>query len=98
MCYHQIELVTTPTKYGISDDGKYFMMPYTLWGINSILLPEVLGGLSSVWFAFETFDWILEEEGRKSYTMKDSMMISKAIRVLLNIIDPTITHDGNFRL
>jgi len=26
--------------------------------------------------------------------MKDSMMISEAIRVLLNIIDPTITHDG----
>ena len=84
----------TPTKYGISDDGKYFMMPYTLWGAKFYPIARSTWGLSSLWFAFETFDWILEEKGRKSYTMKDSMMISEAIRVLLNIIDPTITHDG----
>lgn len=83
-----------PTKYGLSDDGKYFMMPYTLWGAKFYPIARSTWGLSSVWFAFETFDWILEEQGRKSYTMKDSMMISEAIRVLLNIIDPTITHDG----
>lgn len=84
----------SPTKYGISDDGKYFMMPYTPWGAKFYPIARSTWGLSSVWFAFETFDWILEEDGRKSYMMKDSMMISEAIRVLLNIIDPTITHDG----
>lgn len=84
----------SPTKYGTSDDGKYFMMPYTLWGAKFYPIARSTWGLSSVWFAFETFDWILEGKGRKSYTMKDSMMISEAIRVLLNIIDPTITHDG----
>jgi hypothetical protein len=84
----------SPTKYGISDDGKYFMMPYTPWGAKFYPIARSTWGLSSVWFAFETFDWILEKQGRKSYTMKDSMMISEAIRVLLNIIDPTITHDG----
>lgn len=84
----------SPTKYGISDDGKYFMMPYTPWGAKFYPIARSTWGLSSVWFAFETFDWILEEQGRKSYTMKDSMMISEAIRVLLNIIDPNLTHDG----
>lgn len=84
----------TPTKYGISDDGKYFMMPYTLWGAKFYPIARSTWGLSSVWFAFETFDWIIEADGRKSYTLRDSMMISEAIRVLLNIIDPTITHDG----
>lgn len=84
----------SPTKYGISDDGKYFTMPYTPWGAKFYPIARSTWGYSSIWFAFEAFDWILEEEGRKSYTMKDSMMISEAIRVLLNIIDPTITHDG----
>ncbi len=82
-----------PTKYGISDDGKYFNPP-SLFGEKFYPIARSTWGLSSVWFAFGSFDWILEEMGRKSYTMKDSMMISEAIRVLLNIIDPTITHEG----
>jgi hypothetical protein len=87
-------LSTTPTEYGIADNGKYFQMPYTLWGAKFYPVARSTWGLSSVWFAFETFDWILEEQGRKSYTMKDSTLISDAIKVLLNEIDPTITHDG----
>lgn len=85
----------SPTKYGISDDGKYFMMPYTPWGDKFYPIARSTWGLSSVWFAFETFDWIIEEEGRKSYTLRDSMMISDVIKVLVNSIDPTITHDGS---
>ena len=83
-----------PTKYGRADDGMYYQMPYTLWRAKFYPIARSTWGYSSIWFAFETFDWILEKKGRKSYTMKDSMMISEAIRVLLNIIDPTITHDG----
>ena len=85
---------SNPTKYGRADDGMYYQMPYTLWGAKFYPIARSTWGYSSIWFAFETFDWILEEQGRKSYTLKDSMMISEAIRVLLNIIDPTITHDG----
>jgi len=83
-----------PTKYGRADDGMYYEMPYTLWGAKFYPIARSTWGYSSIWFAFEAFDWIIEEDGRKSYMMKDSMMISEAIRVLLNIIDPTITHDG----
>lgn len=83
-----------PTKYGRADDGMYWQMPYTLWGAKFYPIARSTWGYSSIWFAFETFDWIMEEDGRKSYTLRDSMMISEAIRVLLNIIDPTITHDG----
>lgn len=82
------------TKYGRADDGMYWQMPYTPWGAKFYPIARSTWGYSSIWFAFETFDWILEEQGRKSYTLRDSMMISEAIRVLLNIIDPTITHDG----
>ncbi len=84
----------TPTKYGRAEDGRYWQMPSTLWGTKFYPIARSTWGLSSIWFAFDTFDWNSEEQGRKSYTMNDSMMISEAIRVLLNIIDPTITHDG----
>lgn len=87
-------LSTNPTEYGVADDGRYFQMPYTLWGQKFYPIARSTWGYSSIWFAFETFDWILEEQGRKSYTMKDSVLLSDAIKVLLNEIDPTITHDG----
>lgn len=83
-----------PTKYGRADDGMYWEMPYTTWGAKFYPIARSTWSYSSIWFAFDTFDRLLEVRGRKSYTMKDSMMISEAIRVLLNIIDPTITHDG----
>lgn len=88
-----------PTKYGRADDGMYWQMPYNPWGFKFYPIARSTWGYSSIWFAFDTFDLIeetnyLEEQGRKSYTLRDSMMISEAIRVLLNIIDPTITHDG----
>lgn len=85
---------SNPTIYGRADDNMYFQMPYTLWGEKFYPIAKSTWGYSSIWFAFDTFDWILEEDGRKSYNMKDSMMVSEAIRVLLNTIDPTITHDG----
>lgn len=83
-----------PTKYGRADDGMYYQMPYTPWGDKFYPIARSTWGYSSIWFNFNLLDADFEEEGRKSYTMKDSMMISEAIRVLLNIIDPTITHDG----
>lgn len=85
---------TTPTEYGLTDDGKYFMMPYTPRGAKYYPVAKSTWGLSSIWFNFEVFDWILEEQGRKTYVMKDSMMLSDAIKVLLNTIAPGITHDG----
>ena len=84
----------SPTEYGLSDDGKYFMSPSPPGGTKLYPIARSTWGLSSVWFVFGVYEMSFDEQGRKSYTMKDSMMVSEVIRVLLNIIDPTITHDG----
>ena len=84
----------TPTSYGLSDEKKYFTMPYTLAGYKFYPIARSTWGLSSVWFAFEAFDWEMEEQGRKSYVLRDSMLISDVIKVLLSSIDNTISHNG----
>ena len=47
-----------PTKYGISDDGKYFNSP-SLFGEKFYPIARSTWGLSSVWFYFDAFDWVL---------------------------------------
>jgi hypothetical protein len=48
----------------------------------------------SLWFSFYVFDWVIEQEWRKEYTLKDAFPISSVISVLLGQIAPSITHDG----
>lgn len=86
---------TAPTEYGIMDDGTYFDEPAGFPSYYKYFpVARSTWGLSSMWFNFDLFDWILEEQGRKGYTMKDSVLISDAIKVLLNEFAPDITHDG----
>lgn len=84
----------TPTIYGRNDKGKYFMEPYSFYNIKHYPIARSTWGESSIWFAFETFDWLMEQDGRKSYQMRDAIMVSDAIKVLLNEIDPGISHEG----
>ena len=84
----------TPTQYGLSDEGKYFLMPYTLAGYKFYPIARSTWGWSSIWFAFEVFDRTMEEAGRKQYILKDSMLLSDVLKALLTSIDPTITHEG----
>lgn len=83
-----------PTRYGKADDGMYFQMPYNLAGDKFYPMFRSSWIYSSIWFDLSIFDWNLEEACRKTYTMKDSILISDAIKVLLNTIDPSIVHDG----
>jgi hypothetical protein len=83
-----------PTEYGLMDDGQYFQEPYSIFGDKFFPVARSTWGYSSIWFNFDLFDYILEEQGRKAYTMKDSMLISDVIAALLAEIDPTISHEG----
>lgn len=86
---------TIPTKYGLRDDGYYFDEPNGFPSYYKYYpVAKSTWGLSSIWFNFDTLDHAFEEDGRKTYMMKDSIMISNAIKVLLNIIDSSVTHEG----
>ena len=87
-------LTTNPTKWGIYQPGQYYQQPYVLGGGEFYPIARAAWGRVSLWFSFYVFDWLIEEQWRKEYTLKDAFPISSVISVLLGQIAPSITHDG----
>lgn len=83
-----------PTEYGRADSGKYFAPPYSLIGSKFYPIARSTWRYASIWFAFNLFDWILDEEGRKEYTLRDAYTLSSCINVLLKQFAPGITHEA----
>ena len=85
---------TTPTKWGLYKPGEYYKEPYVLGGGEFYPIARAAWGRVSLWFSFYVFDWLIEEQWRKEYTLKDAFPIFSVISVLLGQISPIITHDG----
>lgn len=89
------------TKYGLADDGTYFVAP-TEYDTGIDIITDTLfvpifksdWGLASTWYVEAMYNATEEVYGRKAYIMKDCMMIEDVIGVLLEQIDPRITHEG----
>ena len=86
-------LTADPTKWGIYQPGQYYQQPYVLGGGEFYPIARAAWGRVSLWFSFYVFDWLIEEQWRKEYTLKDAFPISSVISVLLGQISPTITHN-----
>ena len=89
-------LSTTPTKWGIYQPGQYYQMFTSLiYGIaETFPVARSAWGRTSIWFAFDGFDWLAEQSWRKEYTLKDAFPIWSVISVLLAKVAPGIAHDG----
>lgn len=85
---------TEPLQWGIRDDGTYFMPPYSIFGDIFYPIARSTWRYASIWFAFYLADWLLEEDARSPYTLRDTNPISSVISVLLQKIAPGITHEG----
>lgn len=72
-----------PTEYGRADNGKYFAPPYSITDAKFFPISKSNWTYASIWFAFDDFDWVLEEKGRKEYQLKDAYLLSSVINVLL---------------
>lgn len=83
-----------PTEYGLSDNGKYFMPPYSIYRQVYYPIARSTWRYASIWFSFNRFDWILEEKARKIYTLRDTFTLSSCINVLLKEVSPGITHEA----
>lgn len=83
-----------PTEYGLASNGEYFVEPYILGGGKMWPIAKSTWGNSSLWFENTIYEELAEVSGRKAYTMKDSVLISDVIKVLLAEIDPAISHEG----
>lgn len=83
---------SNPTEWGRTDDGKYFVPPYSIWGQKYYPIARSTWRYASIWFAFSYSDKWLEEEGRKTYTLRDAFPVGSCIQSLLSQFAPGIKH------
>lgn len=83
-----------PTEWGLADNNKYFLPPYSIFGQKFYPIARSTWRYASIWFSFSSFDWILEEAGRKRYLLRDTFPVSACINVLLQQFAPGITHEA----
>lgn len=84
----------TPTEWGLADNGKYFAPPYSIYRQTFYPIARSTWRYASLWFGFYLMDWILEEQARKAYTLRDAFPVASCISVLLNQIAPGIKHEA----
>ena len=83
-----------PTEWGKSENGRYFLPPYTLYGQKFYPISQSNWRYVSIWFDFAFSDKYIEENGRSPYTLKDAYPLWSCISVLLKEIAPEIKHEG----
>lgn len=85
---------SNPTEWGLLEPGKYFMPPYSIWGQAFFPIARSTWRYASVWFGFSAFDWILEEQARKTYMLRDAYPVASCIQQILAQFAPGITHQA----
>lgn len=92
--YFSDRITNTPTQWGLYQPGQYYQQPYIYW--NPTLFPVAKSAWSrlSIWFAFSLMDWVVEQQARQTYTLKDAYPLASVISVLLAKIAPGITHEA----
>ena len=87
-------LTDTPTKWGIYQPNQYYVEPILpSSGIFQCFpLSRSSWNWMSIWFTFDSFDWVRERAFRKQFTLRDSYPVSSVISVLLAQFAPGITH------
>lgn len=82
-----------PTEWGIKEPGVYYQSPSAVSDKYYYPISRSQWGVVSIWFAFAEMDWLYEQKGRKSYTLRDAYPVSSAISALLRQFAPGITHE-----
>lgn len=88
------QLSDVPTEYGLADNGKYYLPPYSLFGQKYYPIARTQWGDYSIWFVFNYMDASLETQGRKAYVLRDNYPVSSILSVLLAQFAPGITHEA----
>jgi len=85
----------TPTEYGKTDSGKYFIEPVSLLFPKFYPVARSQWGNTSLWFHYPIEDPTIDKEGRTLYTLKNNYKISDVIIALLKEIDTDIVHEND---
>lgn len=91
-----LEKSDSPTKYGMDENGKYFVKPYN--AIAGTKAPVAIGqsvwAYASIWLSASSRTENVSETHKKKYTLKHAYSIGDVIKVLLNKIAPHIKHEA----
>lgn len=92
--YFSTSLTSTPNQWGLYQPGQYYQQPYLYWDPELFPVARNAWGRVSIWFTFSAFDWLVEESGRQSFTIRHAYPLASVISVLLGKIAPGIAHDA----
>lgn len=83
----------TPTQYGMTDDGRYYLPPASL--ANTKFYPIAQSRWNnnqSFWFSYSLLDGVVESQSRKDMILNDGYELSSVIKSLLSQFS-TIQHN-----
>ena len=95
--YFSTALTETPNQWGLYQPGKYYQPPYLYWTPELFPVARNAWGRVSIWFTFSAFDWIVEESGRQSFTIRHAYPLWSVLKVLLAQIAPNIDFRANYQ-
>lgn len=85
----------TPTQWGLFQPGQYYDKPAIPGDPELFPVARNSWGYVSIWFTYTVYDELVENAGRKQFTIKDAFPLSSVIAVLLAKIAPDITHEAS---
>lgn len=85
---------TEPTEWGLMPDGNYYQRPYWPFGPLTPALRTTWDGIS-VWWLGSPIDWLVEQDGRKAFTLEDAYPLWSVISVLLAKNGVSLTFAGD---
>lgn len=83
------EVSTTPTEWGMNDDGKYYVKP--TGNNNYFPVARSRWGKSSLWYKQAYEERFIEESLRVPTRLRDAFTLEAVISVLLGQVDNSIT-------
>jgi len=84
---------TTPTQWGIRQPGIYYQKPYVLGVPEWYPVSRSAWGSFSIWFSFSPLDELVEQSGRKEFTLRHTYPLDSVISRLLEKVAPGIKHE-----
>lgn len=92
--YFSDRMTNTPTQWGLYQPGQYYQQPAAAIFLTLFPVAKSAWSRLSIWFAFSSLDWLVEQQARQTYTLKDAYPLASVISVLLAKIAPGITHEA----
>ena len=94
--YFSTALTETPNQWGLYQPGKYYQPPYLYWSPELFPVARNAWGRVSIWFTFSAFDWLVEESGRQSFTIRHAYPLWAVLNKLLQQVAPDIDFRANY--